>query len=131
VVHDIGGPVGFELATARPERVASLTIFNTMVAVGSFRPPWPMRPFRRRVLGELWMAALTRPMVRALLRRQGIADRGATTDAELDAYGIFRRRTRPRRWLTTSRGSSLATVAGPPRTEQLSAILIRPRSNCD
>src|SRR5258708_3388970 len=26
VVHDIGGPVGFELATAAPERVLSLTL---------------------------------------------------------------------------------------------------------
>jgi pimeloyl-ACP methyl ester carboxylesterase len=28
VVHDIGGPVGFELATRVPERVASLTVLN-------------------------------------------------------------------------------------------------------
>jgi haloalkane dehalogenase len=33
VVHDIGGPVGFELAAARPERVLSLTILNTVVDV--------------------------------------------------------------------------------------------------
>ena len=29
VVHDIGGPVGFELAAAVPERIHSLTVLNT------------------------------------------------------------------------------------------------------
>src|SRR5215469_12315451 len=33
VVHDIGGPAGFELAAAMPERVASLTVLNTLVEV--------------------------------------------------------------------------------------------------
>ncbi len=33
VVHDIGGPVGFELAAALPERVLSLTILNTIIDV--------------------------------------------------------------------------------------------------
>src|SRR5450755_3779516 len=40
VVHDIGGPVGFELAAACPERVASLTILNTVVDVIGWTPPW-------------------------------------------------------------------------------------------
>lgn len=35
VVHDIGGPVGFELAAACPDRVASLTILNTVVNVAA------------------------------------------------------------------------------------------------
>ena len=29
VVHDLGGPVGFELAAAMPDRVKSLTLLNT------------------------------------------------------------------------------------------------------
>src|SRR5918994_2084763 len=33
VVHDIGGPVGFELAALVPDRIASLTVLNTMVEV--------------------------------------------------------------------------------------------------
>ena len=86
VVHDIGGPVGFELAWARPHQVASLTILNTMIDVTGFRPPWAMRPFRRRGLGEVWLAGLTRPAVRHLLRRQGIRDTAMVSDAELDAY---------------------------------------------
>jgi pimeloyl-ACP methyl ester carboxylesterase len=45
VVHDIGGPVGFELARALPDRVKSLTVLNTLIEVGSFRKPWVMWPF--------------------------------------------------------------------------------------
>ena len=62
VVHDIGGPVGFELASRLPDRVASLTIFNTMIDVTTFTPPWSMRPFRYRGLGELWLKGLNKPM---------------------------------------------------------------------
>ncbi len=41
IVHDIGGPVGFELAAAQRERVASMTILNTMIDVTKFKPPGP------------------------------------------------------------------------------------------
>jgi len=86
VVHDIGGPVGFELAAALPDRVASLTILNTMIDVADFTPPWTMRPFRRPLLGRLWMAGMTAPLFRALMRLQGIGDATKITKAELDAY---------------------------------------------
>ena len=36
VVHDIGGPVGFELAATMPERIRSLTILNTIIEVDTF-----------------------------------------------------------------------------------------------
>ena len=45
VVHDIGGPVGFELAAAMADRIASLTVLNTIVDVDGFRRPWSMEPF--------------------------------------------------------------------------------------
>jgi pimeloyl-ACP methyl ester carboxylesterase len=86
LVHDIGGPVGFELAAAQPERVASLTLLNTMVDVTEFRPPWSMEPFRHRGLGELWLAGLTRPLFRFLIRLQGIDDPSCVSNDELDAY---------------------------------------------
>jgi haloalkane dehalogenase len=86
VVHDIGGPVGFELATTLPDRIASLTILNTMIDVTSFNPPWSMRPFRRRVLGEIWLAGLVKPAFRRLMRLQGIGEPDSVTNAELDAY---------------------------------------------
>ena len=86
VVHDIGGPVGFELATALPDRVRSLTIFNTMIDVASFSPPWSMQPFRYKGLGELWLKGLNKPVFRLLMRLQGVGEHAATSTAELNAY---------------------------------------------
>jgi haloalkane dehalogenase len=86
VVHDIGGPVGFELAAAQPERVRSLTVLNTLVAVDGFERPWSMEPFARRGLGEAYLAAMTRPAFRALFNLQGVADRRAVPKAEVYAY---------------------------------------------
>src|SRR5919109_2426151 len=62
VVHDIGGPVGFELAAAAPDRVLSLTILNTLVLVDGFKRPWSMEPFARRGLGgPTWRHWRSRP----------------------------------------------------------------------
>jgi len=36
VVHYIGGPIGFELAAARREQIASLTVLNTVIDVDTF-----------------------------------------------------------------------------------------------
>jgi haloalkane dehalogenase len=86
VVHDIGGPVGFELATTLADRVASLTILNTMIDVTEFSPPWTMRPFRRALIGRLWLAGMTPPLFRSLMQLQGIGDTSKITRGELDAY---------------------------------------------
>jgi len=86
VVHDIGGPVGFELASAVPDRIISLTLLNTTVDVTDFTSPWSMEPFRHRGLGEAWMRSLNRPSFRFLMRLQGIGDPAAVSAAELDTY---------------------------------------------
>jgi haloalkane dehalogenase len=86
VVHDIGGPVGFELATAMPHRILSLTMLNTTVDVTEFTSPWSMRPFRHRGAGEIWMRSLNRPAFRFLMRLQGIGDSSSVSAAELDTY---------------------------------------------
>lgn len=86
VVHDIGGPVGFELANLLPDRIRSLTLLNTTVDVTDFKSPWTMEPFRHRPLGELWMAGLNAPLFRALMRLQGIGNSKAVSSAELTAY---------------------------------------------
>lgn len=86
VVHDIGGPVGFELAAARSERIESLTILNTLVDVADFKKPWPMRPFERSVVGEVWLKAMTRPGLRLMMRLVGVADMTAVSKAEFAAY---------------------------------------------
>lgn len=61
VVHDIGGPIGFEVAGAVPERVLSMTLLNTIVEVRSFHRPWPMEPFAHRGFGEAWLASMRAP----------------------------------------------------------------------
>jgi haloalkane dehalogenase len=61
VLHDIGGPIGFEVAHAVPERVLSMTLLNTIIEVESFRRPWPMEPFAHRGIGEAWLASLRIP----------------------------------------------------------------------
>ena len=55
VVHDIGGPVGFELAAAVPERVRSLTVLNTIVDPDGFKRPWMMEPFALRGVRFAWL----------------------------------------------------------------------------
>lgn len=70
LVHDIGGPVGFELAAAMPARIASLTVLDTLVEVDTFQRPWSMEPFARRGLGQIYLRALTKPAFRLLMRRQ-------------------------------------------------------------
>ena len=69
VVHDIGGPVGFELlAAVGSDRVRSLTVLDAMLEVDTFQRPWMMELFARRGIGELWLAGAT-PPVWALLNR--------------------------------------------------------------
>lgn len=61
VVHDIGGPIGFEVAGAIPDRVQSLTLLNTVIDVATFHRPWPMEPFAHRGIGEAWLQSLRIP----------------------------------------------------------------------
>ena len=104
VVHDIGGPVGFELAAAAPERVRSLTVLNALVEVDGFKRPWSMEPFARRGLGEAYLATLTKPAFRMLMNLQGIGDRRATRKEELYAYvDLLKREDRGRAFLAIMR----------------------------
>ncbi len=105
VVHDIGGPVGFELAAAVPERIASLTVLNTMVEVAGFRRPWVMEPFAHKYVGRAYLALLNKPLFRLLMRLQGVANMEAVTPAELGAYvDLLRRGDRGAAFLRIMRG---------------------------
>jgi haloalkane dehalogenase len=86
VVHDIGGPVGFEVAAAAPERVRSLTILNTMIEVDTFKRPWSMEPFARRGVGRVYLATMSKLAFRRLILMQGIGNPDATPREEIDAY---------------------------------------------
>lgn len=86
VVHDFGGPVGFELCALMPERIRSLTILNTVVDVEHFHRPWALELLARPPLSDAALRVFPRSAFRTLMRRVGIADATATSDAELDAW---------------------------------------------
>ena len=83
VVHDAGGPIGFDLAQRVGGQVASLTILNTVLGVG--RTPFPGEVYARFAT-QLRGPMRSRTAWRQLMLRVGIADPSATTPAELDAY---------------------------------------------
>lgn len=85
VVHDVGGPVGFDLVRRVPHRVQSLTVLNTLVYASRFRKPWVMRPFGVPVLGRLWTWQMTTPAIVPFFRWKGVFD--GPTAAEIRAYG--------------------------------------------
>jgi haloalkane dehalogenase len=85
VVHDIGGPIGFEVAAADPHRVRSLTLLNTIVAVETFHRPWVMEPFAHPMVGDAWLASMRLPAVFvSLMRLLGVSRR--VSAAEISCY---------------------------------------------
>ncbi len=105
VVHDVGGPVGFELARAMPERVRSLTVLDTVVDVASLRRPWTMQPFALPVVGDVWLRSMAKPLFVRLMYLQGILDRAATPVEEIEAYvDLLKRDDGGRAFLRIMRG---------------------------
>jgi haloalkane dehalogenase len=85
VVHDIGGPIAFEVAAAHPHRVRSLTVLNSPLAVETFHRPWMMEPFAHRGLGEVWLKSTQLPgAFLALMRYVGVTRR--VPAAEIACY---------------------------------------------
>ena len=86
VVHDAGGPVGFELCRLVGHRIRSLTILNTAYELS--RVPYPGELFSR-VAGRM-PGPMNRPDVwRLMMRRVGVADQDALSEAELDAWRVL------------------------------------------
>jgi haloalkane dehalogenase len=108
VVHDFGGPIGFEWAIRNPDRVLSLTVLDTLVGVASFRPVWTLAPMRVRGIGPLWLRSLSRPLFTWLYYLQGIADRAAVPRHEVHAhYELLRRGDRGVSLMRMMRGMEL------------------------
>ena len=85
VVHDIGGPIGLEVAAADPQRVRSMTVLNTTIAVESFHRPWVMEPVAHPVVGEAWLKSMRLPGIFvALMRALGVTRR--VPAAEIACY---------------------------------------------
>jgi haloalkane dehalogenase len=86
VLHDIGGPIGLEWALRNQDRVASLTVLDTLIDVAHFRRIWTMGLAAPPVIGPLWVATTRPPAARWLFYLQGIGDRSATPAHEVDAH---------------------------------------------
>jgi len=84
VVHDIGGPIGFEVIRRVPDRIKSLTVLNTLVDVSQFQRPWVMEPFAWPVIGRLWLQSARTPMFYILIKMVGTRN---INRAEAEAYG--------------------------------------------
>jgi haloalkane dehalogenase len=113
VVHDIAGPIGCDWAIRSPGRVVSLTVLNTTLDPASFRRPWMMRPFATRGAGEVWLRTTPRPAFAALFRSVGLADRAATTTAEIYTHHtLLRRLDGGRAFLRIMRGFELDEKTG-------------------
>ena len=111
VVHDIGGPVGFEVAAEMPSRVLSLTLLNTVINVASFRRPWVMQPFATTTWGPLWLKTMLPPIFRELMFIQGVEDRAAMSTAEIDAWLVLlKRQDGGRAFLSIMRGFELTAA---------------------
>ncbi len=87
IIHDIGGPVGFDVIRRIPNRIRSLTVLNTVLRVASFHRPFVMEPFAYRGIGWFWLQGLRTPMIIALMRTVGMHD-GPSND-EIRAYGAL------------------------------------------
>ena len=83
VVHDAGGPVGFDLIGRGPGRIRSLTITNTVVELAGTR--FPGEVIARGVHRvPRWLAS--ERVWRSMMIRVGILDRSHISNAEIDAY---------------------------------------------
>ncbi len=108
VVHDFGGPIGFEWAVRNPDRVLSLTVLDTVMGIASFRPVWTMAPMRVRGLGAIWLRSLSRFLFTQLYYLQGIANKAAVPRHEVHAhYDLLRRGDRGASLLRIMRGIEL------------------------
>jgi len=98
VVHDIGGPIGFEWAIRNPERVHSLTALDMMLELDGFRRPWSMRPFAIPGIGRIALRTLSRFAFSEAFYAQGIADRRAVPRHEVYVHYEGMRHATPLFW---------------------------------
>ena len=108
VVHDVGGPIGFEWAIRNPDRVLSMTVLNTLVDVAGFRRPWPMHPFSIRGLGEVWLRASPGSCSRRSSIGSGSQTARRSPRSDIYAHiALLRLRDRGRAFLKIMRGFEL------------------------
>lgn len=83
VVHDAGGPVGFQVAVEHPDRIMSLTVLNTLLTLR--HTPFPGEVYGR--FADRFRGVLTSPaLFRQLMLRVGIDDASAVTAEDIDVH---------------------------------------------
>jgi haloalkane dehalogenase len=86
VLHDVGGPIGLEWGLRNRDRVKTLTVLDTLLAVEGFHRFWAIALAAPPLVGRAWVVATRPPFARWLFYWTGIADRSATSAAEVDAH---------------------------------------------
>jgi haloalkane dehalogenase len=86
VLHDIGGPIALEWALRNRDRVRSLTVLDTLLAVDGFHRHWTMAVLSPPVIGRILMTTNRGPFARWLFYSNGIGDRSSTPADEVDAH---------------------------------------------
>jgi pimeloyl-ACP methyl ester carboxylesterase len=86
VLHDVGGPIGLEWALRNRDRVKTLTVLDTVLAVDGFHRFWAIALAAPPLIGRAWVAGTRPPFARWLFYWTGLADRSATPAAEVDAH---------------------------------------------
>ena len=86
VVHDIGGPIGFALATLAREKIISLSILNTWIDVVNFEKPLVMQPFEKKLLGEAELKMISHLTWPVMFRKIGVVEDEKIPPEEIKAY---------------------------------------------
>lgn len=86
VVHDIGGPIGFALAAQMKEKIKSITILNTWIAVKKFTKPLPMRPFEIPVLDNIELKLINHSTWYFAFETLGVLSMDGIETEEVHAY---------------------------------------------
>ena len=84
VVHNAGGPVGFEMVADAPGRIRSLALLDTVVQLD--RVPFVMEVYACYAVGRGWPALPPARVFRTVFRAVAVADGRAISPAEVDAY---------------------------------------------
>lgn len=93
VVHDLGGPVGFEMAVNLKDRIQSLTVLDTLAEVHTFRKPWTMAPFAIPILDRIWLGSINDFLFVQLMYLQGIKNKKAVSRDEILVHLQLLRKT--------------------------------------
>jgi pimeloyl-ACP methyl ester carboxylesterase len=84
VLHDWGGAVGLRFAMRHSERIERLVLFNSVPLVPGFRWHRYARLWRRPIVGELFMGAVTKKFFARSLR-EGTVNPEAFPDERIEA----------------------------------------------